>query len=251
MVNATLWDGTGGELLNADILFLEGLISEIGVNLNYPEGVDVVEAEGRIVTPGIVDMHSHMGLDSWPETRGTDDTNEGTNPVTPQLKSLDGFNINDLAIQIVNSGGVTASLILPGSANLMGGEAYAVKLRTPKSNSAMEMLLNYGMNKSDGKQWRWMKMACGENIKNYYGRRLKVMPVSRLGEGWLFRERFQAAKKYNTAQDDWCLKAKKISKKSKKNAHLLINEIFPEDNLQESLGALLRGDVLLQNHCYE
>lgn len=132
-------------------------------------------------------------------------------------------------------GGVTTALILPGSGNLMGGEAFAIKTRVGESHRVEDMLLNAGLNKSEA--WRWMKMACGENPKRVYGSK-GIMPESRLGSGWMFRERFDAAKKLKQDQDEWCARSEKNSK-------------FPTDLALESLVALLRGQVKLNVHCYE
>lgn len=105
-----------------------------------------------------------MGVDSWPEVFGTDDTNEMTSPITPFVRSLDAFNPSDKALRIVASGGVTTALVLPGSGNLMGGEAFAFKLRPRTTLSNEDMLVQSNIDKEDTK-WRWMKMACGENPK--------------------------------------------------------------------------------------
>lgn len=109
-------------------------------------------------------LFSHMGVDSWPEVFGTDDTNEMTSPITPFVRSLDAFNPSDKALRIVASGGVTTALVLPGSGNLMGGEAFAFKLRPRTTLSNEDMLVQSNIDKEDTK-WRWMKMACGENPK--------------------------------------------------------------------------------------
>lgn len=106
-----------------------------------------------------------MGVDSWPELRGTDDTNEETSPLTPFVRSIDAFNPSDNAIRIVSSGGVTTSLVLPGSGNLMGGEAYAFKLRPVSTLSNEDMLVQANIDPETDTKWRWMKMACGENPK--------------------------------------------------------------------------------------
>lgn len=117
----------------------------------------------------------------------TSDTNEISNtPVTPFVKSIDGINPDDLAIEITNGGGVTTSLILPGSGNLIGGEAYIIKHRPPKSNLVSDLLIHY--KDTESPNFRYVKMACGENAVRSYGRRLNIMPDSRLGEGWLFRK---------------------------------------------------------------
>lgn len=110
-------------------------------------------------------MYSHLGVDSWPELHGTDDTNEETSPLTPFVRSIDAFNPSDNAIRIVSSGGVTTSLVLPGSGNLMGGEAYAFKLRPVSTLSNEDMLVQANIDPETDTKWRWMKMACGENPK--------------------------------------------------------------------------------------
>lgn len=106
-----------------------------------------------------------MGVDSWPEVKGTDDTNEMTQPLTPFVRSLDAFNPSDKALRIVSSGGVTTALVLPGSGNLMGGEAFAFKLRPKTTVSNEDMLAQAGIDSHEETKWRWMKMACGENPK--------------------------------------------------------------------------------------
>jgi imidazolonepropionase-like amidohydrolase len=108
---------------------------------------------------------SHMGVDSWPELAGTDDTNEMTQPLTPFVRTLDAFNPSDKAIRIVSSGGVTTALVLPGSGNLMGGEAFVFKLRQVDTLSNDDMLAQANIDEQQDTKWRWMKMACGENPK--------------------------------------------------------------------------------------
>lgn len=106
-----------------------------------------------------------MGVDSWPELDATQDTNEMTQPLTPFVRTLDAFNPSDKAIRIVSSGGVTTALVLPGSGNLMGGEAFAFKLRPKVTLSNEDMLVQANINPEQDTKWRWMKMACGENPK--------------------------------------------------------------------------------------
>lgn len=106
-----------------------------------------------------------MGVDSWPELEATDDTNELTDPITPYVRTIDAFNPSDKALRIVSSGGVTTALVLPGSGNLMGGEAFAFKLRPRTTISNEDMLAQAGIDSEQETKWRWMKMACGENPK--------------------------------------------------------------------------------------
>ena len=189
-------------------------------------------------------MHSHSGLDTWPFTEGSSDTNEmAESPLHPELRSIDGYDPSDLSISIINAGGVTTSLILPGSGNMMGGEAFAIKHRFLPSNRTSDMLLNAGINsKNDGPAWRWMKMACGENPIRSYGVAHWVMPESRLGEAYLFRKRISAARDVLRKQDQWC---------SRYHDSRPLFEPYPEPIEHESLVALLRGKILLNVHCYE
>lgn len=106
---------------------------------------------------------SHMGIDGWPRYTSSVDVNETPNPITPYVRVLDGFNPSDTAIRIVASGGITSVLALPGSANVIGGEAYAFKLRPRSTVSNEDMLVQ--ANNTEDIEWRWMKMACGENPK--------------------------------------------------------------------------------------
>lgn len=106
------------------------MITRIEANIpdnSLPQDYVVFDAQGRQLTSGIVDMHSHTGVDGLPEVNGGQDTNEMSNDITPYVRSLDGFNPLDHQIQVIKSGGVTTSLILPGSGNNMGGEAFVVK----------------------------------------------------------------------------------------------------------------------------
>lgn len=93
---------------------------------------------------------------------------------------MDALSPSDPGLKIVASGGVTTSLILPGSGNLMGGEAYPIKLRPIATLSNEDMLVGAGVTEEDQEVvWRYMKMACGENPKGYYGAELNKMPMTR------------------------------------------------------------------------
>ncbi|KAG0230274.1 hypothetical protein BGW42_001072 [Actinomortierella wolfii] len=240
--NGYYFDGTG-KTYEGDLLVDRGLIVEIGRNIKAPKHAKTVDLKGHIVTPGIVDMHSHLGVDSWPALAGTDDTNEMTQPMTPFVRSIDGFNPSDVARKWVVSGGVTSVLVLPGSGNIMGGEAYAFKLRKVDTLSTEDMLVEAGIKN----RWRYMKMACGENPKRFYGEYFHKMPSTRLGEGWLLRDQFAKAQQLKKAQDDWCEAAESLPRFGRHR----LQSAFPEDLQYESLVAVLRDDVKLNIHCYE
>jgi hypothetical protein len=130
--NAKIWTGhqNGTEILHGDILLENGLIRSIG-DLHHTtlqdHGVDlvVVDLNGSWVTPGLVDLHSHIGDDPSPSLGATDsDFNSDHGPILPWLRSLDGLNTHDDSYPLSISGGVTTALVLPGSGNNIGEYAY-------------------------------------------------------------------------------------------------------------------------------
>lgn len=238
--------GKGWEWINADVYLEYGLIKEVGKGLaktlKLSEHTVVWDAKGRQLTTGIIDMHSHSGVDSLPSLRGNEDTNEMSSDITPYVRSIDGIQPGDNQIQVIKSGGVTTSLVLPGSGNNIGGEAYVIKHAVGKPDgrdeiSAEDMLADPDRN------WRYMKMACGENAKRVYGKVGEHGPVSRLGESWEFRHAFEQAAKLNRAQDDWCAAADAEGVQNLKS-------YLPQELQWESLGAALRGQVHINTHCY-
>jgi len=144
---------------------------------------------------------------------------------TGQVRSIDGYNPADGAVRRILGGGVTTSLVLPGSANTMGGEAFAIKHRGARVEEA----------RIAGAP-RYMKMACGENPKNVYGGSGKT-PGSRMGSAWVMREKFEAASKLVLQQDDWCAAPSEAAR-------------YPSELSLDSLAALLRGSLVLHTHCY-
>ena len=258
--NATVWTGEpaaetspedahagkGYQWISADVFMEYGLIKRVepGISVTeLPEDCMVYDARGRQLTSGIVDMHSHSTVDSLPELRGNDDTNELSSDITPYVRSLDGINPLDHQLQVIKSGGVTTSLILPGSGNNMGGEAYVIKHAVGKADGRSEIGAEDMLADPD-KTWRYMKMACGENAKAVYGTVGRDFgPFSRLGEAWYFRHAFEQASALVRQQDDWCAAADSIGGEN-------MSTYLPQDLQWESLGALLRGQVLLNTHCY-
>ncbi|KAG0197966.1 hypothetical protein BGX28_008557, partial [Mortierella sp. GBA30] len=239
--NGYIFDGVS-EAFPGDVLIDRGIIVQIGRSIETPHDVVVIDLKGHIITPGIVDMHSHLGLYNWPLLDANKDITETTTPITPFARSIDGFNPSDVARERVMSGGVTSILALPGSDNIMGGEAFAFKLRAVDTLSAEDMLIEAGVKN----KWRYMKMACGENNKMTYGPK-GMAPQSRLGQAWLLRDEFAKASELKKAQDDWCDAADALPQFGRHR----LNAPFPEDLQFESLIALLRDDVRLNIHCYE
>ncbi|RKP12736.1 hypothetical protein BJ684DRAFT_6137, partial [Piptocephalis cylindrospora] len=244
LTGGILWDPQEGQR-RADLLIRDGIIHTIACNISsIPEGTRTIHIGGRFLTPGLVDMHSHIGVDSLPELSATDDTNEMAGSVVlPQVRTLDAFDPHDPALRHVLSGGLTTVLVLPGSGDLIGGEAYAFKTR-PVSNHSVDGMLVYAG--SSQPKWRWMKMACGENPKGAFGQERGLFPSTRMGEAWSLRKAFTEAQALTRRQDAWCEGARDLRGGGERMA-----TNFPEDLALESLTALLRGHVRLNVHCYE
>ncbi|KAF9012391.1 hypothetical protein BDQ17DRAFT_1419786 [Cyathus striatus] len=247
--NATIWTGrdSGYDVVHGNLFIESGIIKAVGhVNPSFLKGLDnlvTVDAGGAWVTPGIVDMHSHLGVDSVPELKGSDDTNSLKGLVMPWLRSLDGLNTHDEAYQLSISGGVTTANVLPGSADAIGGQAFVIKLRPTHERTASAMLLEppFGLNGTEvdpsiPPRWRQMKHACGENPSGVYS-------GTRMDTIWAFREGYEKARQIKKQQDDFCGKA----------LHGQWNGLgdFPEDLQWEALVDVLRGHVKVHNHCYE
>jgi imidazolonepropionase-like amidohydrolase len=255
--NATIWTGEpvagtskedahlgkGYSWISSDLFVDRGLIQKIGVDISLshlPKDTAIYEAHGRQLTAGIVDMHSHAGLGSVGNLQ--DDVNELSADITPYVKSIDGLDPLQPEFQFIKSGGVTTSLILPGSGNNMGGEAFVVKMAVGKENGREEVS-QQDMIADPDRNWRYMKMACGENPKGVYGKYGERGPFSRLGEAWEFRHALEQARDYVQDQDEWCAAADSVGAEN-------MARYLPQELEWESLGAVLRGQVRVNTHCY-
>ena len=205
ITNATLFDGTTFLTEPVNILLTRGIITYVAPTSSshgadaVPADTTLLDASGHHVTPGLVDMHSHHMAGTWPALTSTteaDEINPSTGPLTPMVRVLDSMKAYDAATVLIASGGVTSSLILPGSANIMGGEAYPVKnlLRAGAEGEEVveELLLEYGVEKAERR--RYMKMACGENPSRVYDH-------VRMGNAWIFREQMAKAQDLRARQD--------------------------------------------------
>jgi imidazolonepropionase-like amidohydrolase len=242
LFNATLWTAVEGEAPTAvgegEIVLVRHVISCVGRTrgacqaAGSAQGVEDIDVAGAVITPGIVDLHSHAGVFSAPtDLHGNDDGNEKTNPLTPFLRAIDALDPEDPAMGWIRRGGVTTSQILPGSANVFGGEGVAVKLRAEFATPDDLVIRDAP---------RVLKMACGENPKNTYGRKGQ-MPSTRLGWGWEVRKQFRAAAVARAEQVRWCNESS-----TDRDVGL-----FPIDLRVDALIALLDGQALLNMHCYE
>ena len=162
----------------------DGKIAAVGENLTAPEGVQVIDAQGRLVTPGCVDAHCHIGLDNQAMGWEGRDYNEIIDPLTPHLRAIDSINPMDEAFPLALRGGVTTACTGPGSANVVGGTFVAIKL--------------YGkrVDKMIVKDPIAMKCAFGENPKRCYGQSMKKSPTTRMATAALLRELLFKTQRY-------------------------------------------------------
>ena len=247
--NATLWTGEndGEEVLRgASVLLDRGVIHRIGgddlvalANSASLQSVEAIELHGAWVTPGIVDLHSHLAVDPSPSLRGSADTNSFKSPILPWLRSLDGFNTHDDAFNLSISGGITTMLVLPGSAGNMGGQAFVFKPRWTHENTPQSMQVDPPFVISDQGNgswartgtWRHIKHACGENPARFYGN-------TRMDSAYDFRRAYNEGRKLKEEQERWCASPKTQ------------NTPFPNNLEWEVLADVIRGNVKVNVHCY-
>jgi imidazolonepropionase-like amidohydrolase len=180
--NATVLDGIGGRIDGGDVLIINGKISAVGDNLNAPAGTNVIDAEGKWVTPGIIDTHSHLGNYASPGVQAHSDGNEVTNPNTAEVWAEHGVWPQDPGFDRAVAGGITSLQILPGSANLFGGRGVTLKNVASRTYQGMKF--------PDAPHA--LKMACGENPKRVYGTKGRS-PGSRMGNVAGYRKVWDAA----------------------------------------------------------
>ena len=175
----------GADIPNGCVLIGDdGKIIAIGAELSAPEGAQVIDAGGRLITPGCIDAHCHIGLDN--EAMGWEgmDYNEMVDPLTPQMRAIDSINPMDEAFDNALRGGVTAACTGPGSANVVGGTFAAIKLHGKRIDN---MILKHPAA---------MKCAFGENPKRCYGQSGKKAPMTRMGTAALLRELLFKTQRY-------------------------------------------------------
>ena len=175
----------GNDIENGCVLIGDdGKIVAVGAELTAPEGAQVIDAQGRLVTPGCVDAHCHIGLDNQAMGWEGRDYNEIVDPLTPQMRALDSINPQDEAFGLALQGGVTSACTGPGSANVVGGTFVAIKLAGKRVD---KMII---------KDPIAMKCAFGENPKRCYGQGLKKSPTTRMATAALLRELLFKTKRY-------------------------------------------------------
>ncbi len=211
-----------------DVLVKNGKITQIGENLS-PNSAKVVDLKGKFLFPGFVDAHSHIGL--YEEGVGSyyaSDGNEMTDPITPNVRAIDAFNPQDPAIKRALNGGVTTVMILPGSANPIGGQGAIVKLNP---STVDKMIV---------KEPAGLKMAFGENPKRVYSEKKKT-PSTRLGVAAVIRDYFLKVQDYMVKKEV----AKKDGKKfTDRDSKLEIGEKVLRREIPARIHAHRADDIL-------
>ena len=228
--DATVLTGTGARLDEADVLMIDGKIAAVGKDLDAPEDARVIDARGRWVTPGLIDVHSHLGVYPSPSVTAHSDGNEATDPVTAGVWAEHSVWPQDPGFAAALAGGVTTLQILPGSANLFGGRSVVLKNVPGATYQGMKFPgAPYGL-----------KMACGENPKRVYGGSDKA-PSTRMGNVAGYRAQWIEAQKYLRDQEEY---EKKLAEGDEDA------EPVERDLRLDTLAGVLRGEILVHHHCY-
>ena len=208
-----------GDLLIGD----NGKIAGIAPSIKAPEGCPAADITGMLLTPGLMDAHTHIGLHGEAVRWEGVDINETSSPLTPQLRGIDGFNPMDEALSLALGGGVTSAMTGPGSANVIGGTFLAVKLY---GHCVDDMVM---------RSPAAMKAAFGENPKGCYGQNSRQTPVTRMAVVGILREALQKAVNYRDELRRW--EEKPEGKR-------------PYDMKCEALLPVINGEIPLKAHAH-
>ena len=189
--NASIYDGEGNELNNTDLIIKDGKVVAMGVDLPSSSDLIEVDASGKWITPGIIDIHSHMGVYPAPSVRTSSDGNEATSPVTAEVWAEHSIWVQDPQYALALKGGVTTFHVLPGSANLIGGRGVTAKNLQRNTINSMKF----------PNAPHSLKMACGENPKRVYGNKGQS-PSTRMGNAAGYRKSWIKAQSYLSRLDE-------------------------------------------------
>ncbi len=229
IIGATILTGDGRRIDNGTIVLSAGKITALGSGIPLPEDARIIDATGKWLTPGIIDVHSHLGVYPSPSVAAHKDGNEMVDPVSAEVWAEHSVWLQDPGFARALAGGVTALQILPGSANLFGGRSVTLKNVPSRTVQGMKFPgAPYGL-----------KMACGENPKRVHGRKQRA-PYTRMGNVAGYRAAWAKAAEYRRA---WRAYYRDVKRKPKTKA--------PARDLElDTLAGVLDGDILVHNHCY-
>ncbi|MEX0722038.1 MAG: amidohydrolase family protein [Balneolaceae bacterium] len=225
--NATVITVTGGDLEETDVLVRDGIIREIGKDLNAPRGVETIDATGKFVLPGIIDAHSHLN--------GVD-INEGRNPVTAEVTMEESVNPNSIGIYRALGGGVTSIHLMHGSANVIGGQGETLKLRFRVTQDEMRF---------EGAA-RTIKFALGENPTRVHGQGNGVQPRTRMGVEQIVRNHFDEAIDYKRNRQAYLDRKAEYDRRKRGTPPVPVAQNLRYDVLND----IIEGNILVHCHSY-
>lgn len=214
---------TAPDIENGEVLIDNGKIAAIGAHVDAPADAHIIDASGLLVSPGFIDAHCHIGMHEESSRWEGNDTNEYSDPVTPQVRAIDSVNPMDEAFECAIKGGVTTAITGPGSANVIGGTFCALKLH---GKCVDDMVINDTVA---------MKIAFGENPKGAYGQNGRKAPVTRMMTAALLRENLMKARRYMEEVDE----AENDPDKKR-----------PFDMKLEAMLPVMRGEIPLKSHAH-
>jgi imidazolonepropionase-like amidohydrolase len=223
--HVTVFDGEGAQTDNGAVLFADGKVVQVAQDIAAPAGATVIDGTGKWLTPGVIDIHSHLGDYASPAVKALSDGNEATSPVTSEVWAEHSVWPQDPGFsRALANGGVTTLQILLGSANLFGGRSVVLKNVYARTVQGMKFPgAPYGL-----------KMACGENPKRVYGSKGRE-PSTRMGNIAVDRETWAKAVEYKRKWD-----------KYEKDG----GDPPTRDIAMDTLAGVLAGEILVHNHCY-
>lgn len=227
--NATIITVSGETLEQADMLVRDGVIVQIGKNIQAPARVEVIDASGKYIMPGIIDAHSHLGI-----SRGI---NESSNPVTAEVSMKDVINPLDIGIYRALAGGVTAMHVMHGSANVIGGQGATVKLKY--GEDAYDMIMHDAP--------RTIKFALGENPTRVHGQGIGIQPRTRMGVEQVIRESFDQAIEYRIARNSYLTALEAHRRNPRRSAE---PQPVVKNLRMEVLADIIDGNILVHCHSY-
>ena len=223
ITNATVMTAAGPTIRGGTVVVRDGRIIDVGAKVSIPADAVVIDGAGKYVTPGVIDVHTHLGVYPAPAVAALSDGNEATSPSTPEVWAEHSVWPQDPQFPRDLAGGVTTLQTMPGSANLIGGRTVVLKVVPARTVQEMKFPgAKYGL-----------KMACGENPKSVYA---KSGPSTRMGNMAGYREAFIKAERYRRKWDQWLAEPK--------------GDPPDRDLAMDTLAETLRGNMLAQTHCY-
>jgi imidazolonepropionase-like amidohydrolase len=234
----TVMTAAGQVIPNGQVLMVDGRIAAVGATVQAPANATVVDVTGKWITPGVIDTHSHLGVYASPGVPAHSDGNEATQPNTAEVWAEHSVWPQDPGFVRALEGGVTSMQILPGSANLFGGRSVTLKNVPSRTVQGMKFPgAPYGL-----------KMACGENPKRVYGNR--GGPATRMGNMAGYRAAWIRAAEYRRKTDAERRDGNTASGRQGSAPGGTAAGGTTRDLELETLAGVLRGEILVHNHCY-